>query len=67
MAQAGTIYVAYDHIVGVKDGLGGIGGAVLGVHWVKRDTRFAITLNPQWATTGSDWIFLFNLGAEFRF
>ena len=66
MAQAGTVYVAYGDIVGVKDGWGGLAGAVLGFYWVKRDTRFAITINPQFATTGSDWILLVNVGAQFR-
>ena len=66
-AQAGTLYATFGDIPGLVDGWGGMAGVMAGLHWVKRETRFAITLNPQWATTGTDWMLFVNVGFHIRF
>lgn len=67
LAQAGTIYLTYGDITGVDDGWGGVGGLVLGLHWIKRDPRYAITINPQWAFDGDDWLLFLHAGLSMRF
>ncbi len=67
MAQGGTIYLTFGDITGVDDGWGGVAGLVAGFHWIKRDPRYAITINPQWAYDGEDWLLFVHLGLNYRF
>lgn len=65
--QAGMMYVKYDDIDGLEDGLGGLLGVVLGLHWVKLRQTVTITYNPQWLFDSGDWILFHSIGINVTF
>jgi hypothetical protein len=65
--QAGVMYVKYDDIDGLEDGMGVLLGSVFGVHWIKLKQTVTISYNPQWVSDGGDWILFHSLGVSVTF
>ncbi len=67
LAQAGGVYITFGDIVETDDGFGVLVGAMAGLHPIRRDTRYALTINPQWAFDGDNWLLLIHAGLTLRF
>ena len=66
-AQAGGTYLLFNNISEARDGFGALVGVIAGFQFIRRDTRYAITVNPQFTWDGTDWILFANVGFLMRF
>lgn len=67
LAQGGGVYISFGDIIETDDGFGGLLGLMAGFHPLRRDTRYAITINPQWTFDGDNWLLFIHAGLNIRF
>lgn len=65
--QIGVLYSDFVDVDGLDNGFGVLGGLSFGWHWIRFTRNVYMTLNPQLAFDGEDWMLLVNVGMGFDF
>ncbi len=66
-AQVGALYSYFNDVNQVENGFGAVAGLSFGWHWIRFTRNVYMTLNPQLAFDGEDWMLLLNVGMGFDF